>query len=441
MSVTASRPVPPPPGRAVVRSGPPPSALAAAGVPAMPRRRRSTPVVMRWIAAGLVVVGLLVVAGSVQTFVGADRALARANANAAQLVRVQNIQTLLVQADADVTNSFLVGGLEPVDQRQAYTDAVHTATALITQAATAQPADQAALADLSAAVTDYVGTIETARANNRQALPVGAQYLKNASAGLRADAVPVLTALISANEARVDVELRNARNAALVTVAALVGMLALVAAMVWLARRTHRYVNGPMAVALAVLTVYLVVAGTAMASLSSTVVTARDGSFAQVRDLAEARIAAFDAKANESLTLVARGSGAAFEEAWQQQASVVDQRLASAGYTGGAAGDVAGDWAAYVAVHQQIRALDDGGDWDGAVALATGSTQDGAAVAFAAFDTRAADALAGQTDQLRAALDRPRSSTIPLAVVGALVGLVVAALSWRGLGRRIEEYR
>ena len=170
------------------RSGPPPSPLAAAGVPAMPRRRRSTPITMRWIAIGLVVVGLLVVGGSVQTFVGADQALARANANAAQLVRVQDIQTLLVQADADVTNSFLVGGLEPVDQRQAYLDAIHTATTLITQAAAAQPADQAALADLSTAVTDYVGTIETARANNRQALPVGAQYLKNASAGLRADA-------------------------------------------------------------------------------------------------------------------------------------------------------------------------------------------------------------------------------------------------------------
>lgn len=443
MSVTASRPVPSPPA-VVVRSGPPASALAAAGVPAMPRRRRSTPVTMRWIAIGLVVIGLAVIGGAVQTFVGADRALARANANAEQLVRVQNIQTLLVQADADVTNSFLVGGLEPVDQRAAYTDAIHTATTLMTQAATAQPADQAALADLSTAVTDYVGTIETARANNRQALPVGAQYLKNASAGLRADAVPVLTALISANEARVDVELRNARNAALVTVVSLVGLLALVVAMVWLARRTHRYVNWPMAVALALLAAYLVVAGTAMASLSSTVTQARDGSFAQVRDLAEARIAAFDAKANESLTLVARGSGAAFEDAWQQQASVVDQRLTSAGYTAGSTGpggDLAGDWAAYVAVHQQIRALDDGGDWDGAVALATGSSQDGSAVAFATFDTHTADALAGQTEQLSADLDRPRGSTIPLAVVGALVGLAVAALSWRGLGRRIEEYR
>ncbi len=107
------------------------------------------------------------------------------------------------------------------------------------------------------------------------------------------------------------------------TSAALVGLLVLVVAMVWLARRTHRYLNLPLVAAAAVLAVYLVVAVSAMSSLSSTVASAQRGPYAQARALSEARIAAFDAKANESLTLVARGSGASFEAAWQASAQTV----------------------------------------------------------------------------------------------------------------------
>src|SRR4051812_27167955 len=53
--------------------------------------------------------------------------LATAKANAAQLVRIQAIRTDVVQADADATNAFLVGGLEPPDQRADYLSRVATA--------------------------------------------------------------------------------------------------------------------------------------------------------------------------------------------------------------------------------------------------------------------------------------------------------------------------
>ena len=46
-------------------------------------------------------------------------------ANTDQLVRIQAIQTNVVQADADATNAFLVGGLEPPAQRADYTDGDH----------------------------------------------------------------------------------------------------------------------------------------------------------------------------------------------------------------------------------------------------------------------------------------------------------------------------
>ncbi len=98
-------------------------------------------------------------------------------------------------------------------------------------------------------------------------------------------------------------------------------------------------------------------------------------------------------------------------------------------------------WNAYAVQHAQIRAADDGGDWDGAVGLADRERAGTANVAFAAFDRPRPPLLDRASAETTAALERPRGSTVALAVVGALVGLAVAALSWRGLGRRIEEYR
>ena len=58
------------------------------------------------------------------TFVLLASALGRASGSTAQLIRVQQIQTNLLAADATATNSFLVGGLEPPAQRAAYDDAI-----------------------------------------------------------------------------------------------------------------------------------------------------------------------------------------------------------------------------------------------------------------------------------------------------------------------------
>jgi len=433
-------PPPPPPPSARQR---PTTQLGRATPDAPPARaRRSTPAQMRAVAVGLVLAGLLVGGGAVLSFVGTDSSLARADANAAQLVRLQDIQTSMVRADADVTNGFLVGGLEPVEQRQDYDAAVATAVRQVTAAARAQSADGAVLADLATSIQDYTSTIELARAANRQALPLGAQYLKNASAGLREQALPQLAALIAANEQRVDAEMSATRSVgATIVVMALVGLVGLAAAMVWLARRTHRYVNLPLATATALLTVFLVVAGVVLASVSSTVGAVDRGSYATSRALAQARIAAFDAKANESLTLVARGSGAAFEEAWLASSTTTGDQLASATSSSSSAVDFTTDWTRYTGAHEQIRAADDGGDWEGAVALAVSQDADSANAAFSAFDEASTGALTASSTDVGTSLQGARSGLLGMAAVGAVVGLLVAALAWRGIGRRIEEYR
>ena len=81
--------------------------------------------------------------------------LTRAGANTDQLVRMQAIQTHVVQADADATNAFLVGGLEPPAQRADYTAAITSASQLIAEAAQHQPADGPALGALNQALVAY----------------------------------------------------------------------------------------------------------------------------------------------------------------------------------------------------------------------------------------------------------------------------------------------
>ena len=174
-----------------------------------------TPGRMRAVGIVSVVAALLFGLAAGQAFRSADGALGRAAANADQLVRIQAIQTNVVQADADATNAFLVGGLEPAAQRADYTDAIASASELIAEAAQNQPADGAALGALNQSLVAYTSQVEQARANNRQALPIGAQYLKAASADLRADALPLLANLGEANNARVTQEFDRAGWSAL----------------------------------------------------------------------------------------------------------------------------------------------------------------------------------------------------------------------------------
>ncbi len=321
------------------RAVPPAAVPGAPTLPAFPQQPKGrvatwfegTPGRMR---ALLIIAAIISVAfglAAAQGFNQSDGALQRAEANTAQLVRIQAIHTNLVSANADATNAFLVGGLEPPAQRQHFTDAMATAAKLISEAATAQPADQKALGELNVTLLTYQGLIEQARANNRQGLPLGSQYLKDASATLQGDSLPVLNELVKANQARVDTEFDGAGRGRLwLVLGGLVTLAVLAVSLVWLAKRTHRYVNVPVAAAGALVLLTMVIGGAALSGASGAADETRKVSYADTLALSQARIAAYDAKSNESLTLIARGSGTAFEDAWKKSAATVDERLARA---------------------------------------------------------------------------------------------------------------
>ena len=442
-------PAAPAPGRGDANALPP-SATSNQGVPGRVGAVRAslraalagTPGRLRGLAALTVLATLLFGLAAGQAFRAADGAIERAAANSDQLVRMQAIQTHVVQADADATNAFLVGGLEPPAQRADYTAAIASASQLIAEAAQHQPADGPALGALNQELVAYASEIEQARANNRQALPVGAQYLKGASANLRSDALPLLKNLVDANNQRVAEEFDNASLALLwLVVAGLLTLLVLVLALVWLARRTRRYVNVPLAAAALIVLVTLVLGALGLTRVSNRVDAARDGVYAATLSTAQARIAAFDAKSNESLTLIARGSGSAFEKAWQASSAAVTAELSELGQNPASSGLAPLPWSDYTSVHKQIRTLDDSGNWEGAVELATGTGQGTSNSAFGSFNTSSGEQLAGLSDQTAQQLDQARR-WLPLGgALGVLAGVLAALGAWWGVSQRLEEYR
>ena len=377
----------------------------------------------------MIVAGVVFGLAGLATFLLLTAQISRAESSTAQLIRVQEIQTDLLRADANATNAFLVGGLEPAEQRQAYDDAITEAAQLIAEAADAEPADQQALSRLNIELVDYTENIELARANNRQGFPAGAQYLRTASTGLRADALPLLDNLVQANADRAASQM-NARIAWLFGVVGVLVLAFLVWSQIGLARRFKRRFNVGLATASVVGAVTLLVGLIALGWTAATVGGLREGAFTDVRDAATARIEGNNAKSNESLTLIARGSGASFEEAWQASATVVAERISRFR-------DLDVVWQPYAVVHTQIRELDDGGRWDQAVTKATTDSN----TTFTAFD----DAVAQQVDSSASEIRSGLGSAVPWLIIGAILtfaaGIVMAVIGRRGVAQRLKEYR
>ena len=168
------------------------------------RQAAQVPTTLTRLRLGAIVVCLLFGAVTGLQLALSWQANRTAAADTEQLIRVQGIKTNLLRADALATNAFLIGGLEPAEQRAAYDGAIDQTVRAITDAAEAQPADRAALSELSSAVLDYVGDMELARANNRQGLPVGGAYLRKASSELRSTALPIVDQLVDSNSTRHD---------------------------------------------------------------------------------------------------------------------------------------------------------------------------------------------------------------------------------------------
>jgi hypothetical protein len=434
-ATTTTAPTTAPPATMPARPG---RASVSPTAPAPAVKTTDTPRRLRLLSLGVVVAGVVVALLGALTCFYLAFSLGRAQADTEQLIRVQKIQSNLLSADATATNAFLVGGLEPPAQRAVYDQALSSTSALIVEASQAQPADAAALSALNEEVVSYAATIEQARANNRQGLPVGAQYLRNASADLRSTALPILDNLVSSNAARAADQMDPPTGYIYIfPVISLLALIGVIIGQVWLARRFRRTINVGMLASAIVLLVITIGGLVVVQQLSSSLNSISNGSFAAVNTAADARIDANNAKSNESLTLIARGSGQAFETAWKSSADSVAGNLQRVTDQP----ELMDQWQAYTDVHGEIRALDDGGRWDAAVSRATGSGDKSSNTVFGTFDSNLANYLDGVSQDTSSSL----ADEQPLMVVGAILillgGLAAALLGRWGIGARLKEYR
>jgi len=403
-------------------------ATAAPATPSAPSYRENVPALLnRWQVVAVAACVLFgVVAALLQLL--SWQANGRAADNTEQLVRVQQIQSSLLRADALATNAFLNGGLEPADQRAEYDAAIDQVLRGIADAADAQPADREALAELNTQLSAYASSVSQARDNNRQGLPVGAEYLNLAGTSLRAEALPTVAALVDANSERAVDEMGGQHPFLLF----LVGVAA-VAALWWvnqqLARRFRRRFN-----------VGIVAAGVAVVLL--TVVTAlyasgrsgdndelRDGSYRLAVDEASARTAANDAKANESLRLIKRGS--LIEEPWTAAAATVRDT---------ASPQTLPLWEDYAERHEEIIELDADGAWDDAVAAATSPEPGGSTAALNAFDEASQEVITAAGEETTSSLRSGGVLALLLIGLTLLGGLAAAGAATWGVNQRRREY-
>ncbi len=433
--------------------------LPGQGVRAVIRSAATTPGRLTVIAVGLVLLSLVAGLAATLSVQNRDDTISGVIDHREPLAAAaQQVYRSLSDADATAASAFLSIGTEPPELRQRYERDIAEAGAALAKAASdaSDVADAAAPVDvLNQSLPVYTGLVETARANNRLGYPVGASYLREASELMRAKILPAAQDLYRVDTERLIDEQDSATDFPWLATVLMVALLAaLVAAQIYLTRRTNRLLNVGLVVATAAVVVSLLWGAVALILQGSLVGSGQADGSHRVDVLVRARIAALQARADETLTLVARGDGAAYEKDFGANAAQLVGPDGQGGLLGEARGLIKdGDGVAKVAdaakaandwlkAHQQVRAQDNAGQYQEAVDFAVVEDKtDGSAPAFRRLD-----------DSLQAAIDVGRQEFLDdthsgdraltfLAPGLAVLAIVAAAGVTMGIRERLREYR
>ncbi|GEL93710.1 hypothetical protein [Cellulomonas composti] len=396
---------------------------------------RRTPGRMRLLGALAALAMLAIGVIGLTTGLAQARSLDSAVAGSAQLLGTQDVRNQLVSADAAATSAFLVGGLEPAASREAYERYVAAAASGLPFLA-GDSARSDLFGDVSADLAVYTGLVEQARANNRQGFPVGTAYLEQASTELRSEMLPAMDEVASDEADLVEDDYAAIGATDAIVWVGLLAVVVLIVILVWFSRRTHRVLNAGLLVAtvLAVVSVWL--GAVSFAGVASKAIDVQSSSAATATATSRALADATDAKSMESFTLIKRGSGQAFEEEYQSDVSAARRQLVSVGND-----EVLALLDAWDGAHAQIRAQDDSGDWDGAVALATSTDPGSSNALFEDLRVGAASSIADSAGTAGDDLRELRSTSTITGWALLVAGLVGAIASIRGVNARLREYR
>jgi hypothetical protein len=391
------------------------------------------------------------------------------------IIEVQRIHATLADADRAVANAFLSGATEAVGPHRQYEADIAAAARELELAAEHDGGNQAIsrqIQAISVETAQYTSLVDIARADNAQGYPVGAAYLRQASQLMHRPGDGILARVDQLGDLDAD---NLARNNVVLLVAA--GLLVVyVGGAILLLRqlvRTQRYLrmqfkrrrNGSLLMA-TVLVVLLLAASVAEAGFTWQMLNVAQGqTYSRLLNLWHVRSVINDANGNESLALIARGNGDAFDRAFRsgtrrladrpvtdvlvaQAASgdvgfnglLADELNLSSGAERQAAMNVLIAYRQYMGVDATIRARRQAGDQESAARLALGSRPGQLGDAFARLDAAVGRTIANVQDQFDLTIAIAEYSLLGFAGL-QFVNLGVGLLAFRGLKPRIDEYR
>ena len=474
---------------AVAYAGPPPGAgrgnvtvtptVAGPGarglrVQGMPWRRwlTTTPGRLRS-ASALLVIGLLAFAAvtTAATEARSRAAGAVATRSAPELVTAENLYGNLADADATASTIFLRAGQEPRQLRRRYLAAVAAAgrqLADVSGSAESSPVARRAVRTISERLPEYTGLVESARANNAQGFPVGAAYLRKASATMHNEILPAATDLYrdAARQLRDNYEAGTSTLTLTLVLVAGLGMLALlVVVQIFVRRRSNRLLNLGLVAATVLVIGLLGWTLIRFAGAHDALNRAQERGSDSVEVLSSARILTLRAQNNENLALIERGTGDVYVAEFERLMNQLGGTDGKSGLLGYAAtiADRTGDgsriralapqFTALRDLHSQVRAKDDGGAYTQAVALSVGTSNDTMAASFGEagpgqeltavdkLEHALQDDIARSQVRLASAAQDARSGYGVLEVAIPVFAVIAGLLVLLGLERRIGEYR
>jgi hypothetical protein len=383
------------------------------------------------------------------------------------------------------------------ERRRAATEGLMTAAGNITYG----DAERVPIRTMLQGLGPYEGALSQARLLHDRGDPAFVDPLRRADALLTDTLLPAAVALDQANRQALDAGYDRARGTGTggmfwLLLSGLVALGALVGTQVFLARRTRRLVNPPLAAATAALLALLVALGSAFATASEQLRRAKADCFESIHVLEQARADGYEMLAAQRLALLDPARAAAYAQRFRERrdriitpapgaridaltAAVVAQQLPPGAGRGGdeeavprawgafarenlpqsvqgylaaelrnitfvgereAAVDTLRGFAAFVAADAQVAGRTEAGKRADAVRLALADEPGGTVRAFREFDAALGRTLEINLREFGLAVQRGFAALTPFGVATPVVALSVALLAAAGLRPRLKEY-
>ncbi|MFF2578888.1 hypothetical protein [Streptomyces goshikiensis] len=371
-----------------------------------------------------------------------------------------SIYRSLADADTASSSGFLAGAQEPREVRQRYEKDIANASRLLVSAAANAAAGDSSRKEitlLGEQLPRYTGLIEQARATNRQGLPLGGAYLRYANEEMSTVLLPAAQRLYEAETGRLYTDYDDARSWPLAALAA--GVLAL-AALGWAQRRnyhrTNRVFNHGLVAATGAALVVLLWLAVGQSFARADLNEARTDGQESLKVLNDARIASLQARANENLTLIARGAVLAedkksdkYDVDFTTNMKQLDDglaralRLADDDSGRSPVTRAAGGVAQWKQRHAAARESDLKGDYEGALPQVIGDAdhKESSGASFDTVDASLEQAVAHEQKEFTRAARGGLGALGGLVTGAAALAVVGAAAALLGIGRRLSEYR